>query len=39
LNLAEWQWIYAEDTAGAAMTIDYAFLPTGISVRTDLKRL
>jgi len=32
-------WDYAEGTAGAVMTSDYAFLPADITVRTALDRL
>jgi len=32
-------WQYAEGTAGAVMTTEYAFLPAGIDVRTALERL
>lgn len=32
-------WQYAEGTAGAVMTTDYAFLPADITVRTALERL
>jgi len=32
-------WIYAEGTAGAVMTTEYAFLPAGITARTALESL